>query len=113
MRQRYLISKEGTANNLIIREYCVIDKNLQHTKKMEPIQDDYALMYQEEYDDSAIRNAIPKGLDALIAALRTANLFPIEPNAVKIAESVMVIYGSSDARSMDLFFDDVELFAAG
>ena len=48
----------------------------------------------------------------MVDALRTPSLFPIRPYVVKIAESVMVLFDSSDNQSMELFFDDTDLVAA-
>jgi hypothetical protein len=48
-------------------------------------------------------------MGALVATLRTPNLFPIEPYAAKIAESVMALYDSADNGSAELFFDDSDL----
>ena len=43
MRQRYHISKEGTANDLIIREYAVIGKEKKRTLDSMPFEEDYVL----------------------------------------------------------------------
>jgi hypothetical protein len=48
-------------------------------------------------------------MNALVAILRTHNIFPIEPYATKIAESVMALYNSSEEGSVELFFDDADL----
>jgi hypothetical protein len=48
-------------------------------------------------------------MNALVAILRTDNIFPIEPYSTKIAESVMALYDSSEDGSVELFFDDVDL----
>jgi hypothetical protein len=104
MRQKYCISQVG--NDLIIKEYAIIDREMKNLKTSMLVDGDYVMMCQENYEGKAIKKAISNGMDALITILRTANMFPIQPYACKIAESVIAIY-SSDDRSADLFFDDL------
>jgi hypothetical protein len=111
MRQRYHISKEGTANDLVIREYAVLGKEKKRTPDTRPYEDDYVLIYQENYDGDAIKTAISKGKADLIATLRTDNLFPAGLTAIKIADSVIELYLFPEDRSVELSFDDFELFA--
>ena len=111
MRQRYHISKEGTANDLVIREYAVTGKEKKRTLDASPSEDDYVFIYQENYDGDAIVTAISKGKADLIAALRTDNLFPAGLMAVKIADLVIELYLFPEDRSVELSFDDFELFA--
>ncbi|MBC2712482.1 MAG: hypothetical protein HGJ94_16305 [Desulfosarcina sp.] len=44
--------------------------------------------------------------------MRTPNLFPIEPYATKIAESVIDLSKGDEDRCVELFFDDKELLVA-
>jgi hypothetical protein len=111
MRQRYRISKEGMANDLVIREYAVIGKEKKRKLDTTPSKNDYVFIYQENYNGEMIQNAISKGKDDLIATLRTANLFPSGITAVKIADSVIELYLFPEDRSVDLSFDDFDLFA--
>lgn len=110
MRQKYEISWQDEANELIIREYAIIDKDLRQTKNEMLHEDDYALLCQENYEGKAIETSIAKGIDAVISTLRTVNLFPIEPYAARIAESVMDLNRTGQDSSVELFFDDNELF---
>jgi hypothetical protein len=111
MRQRYQISKEGLANDLVIREYAVIGKEKKRSLDWKPSEDDYVLVYQENYSGDAIKTAISKGKPDLIATLRTANFFPGGATAVKIADSVIELYRFPEDRSVELSLDDFELFA--
>lgn len=111
MRQRYQISKEGLANDLVIREYAVTGKEKKRTLGWIPSEDDYVFVYQENYGGDAIKTAISKGKANLIATLRTANLFPDWKTAVRIADSVIELYLFPENRSVELSFDDFELFA--
>ncbi|RJQ83316.1 MAG: hypothetical protein C4519_07085 [Desulfobacteraceae bacterium] len=110
MRQRYFISKEGIANDLVIREYAATGKD---TRKMQGVmpEDDFTLLCQENYKGELIQVSISTGIDGLIATLRTENLFPVGLFAAKIAESVITLYSSSEDGSTELSFDDMELFA--
>ena len=110
MRQRYIISKEGIANDLIIREYAVIGKDPSQTYGTIPLKDEYAFLYQENYKGEDIDPSISRGTDDLIAMIRTDNMFPIGLLANKIAESVVELYRSSEDGSTELLFDDAELF---
>jgi len=109
MRQKYVISLDGVKNKLKIREYAIIDKNLKKVASSMLQQESFSFLCEETYESGTIVNSIAKGLNALIAILRTHNIFPIEPYATKIAESVMVLYNSSEKGSIELFFDDVDL----
>ena len=111
MRQRYHISKEGTANDLVIREFAVIGKEKKRTPESRPSDDDFVFIYQENYDGDAIVTAISKGKADLIAALRTDNMFPAGLVAVKIADSVIELYLFSEDCSVELSFDDFDQLA--
>ena len=111
MRQRYNISKEGIANDLVIREYAVIGKEKKHSSISDHFENDYVFIYQEKYNGDTIKNSISKGRANLIATLRTNNLFPTGLMAVEIADSVIELYLFSEDRSVELSFDDFEQLA--
>ena len=112
MRQKYVISRDGDKNKLKIREYAVIDKNLRKVATSMLQKTSFSFLCEETYESDMIVSSISKGMNALIAILRTHNIFPIEPYANKIAESVMALYNSSEDGSVELFFDDADLLAA-
>lgn len=99
MKQKYTIVRDDKNNQLIIREFAELDKQI------------LSLMCEETYDSKMIRAAIKQGSSHLIAALRTNNLYPPGIYAAKIAESVRALYATKDQESVDLFFDDLELLA--
>jgi len=70
----------------------------------------FSFLGEEKYDGSDIMRSIDRGPQALVETLRTSNMFPIGPYAVKIAESVTELYGSGGDSSVELFFDDIDLF---
>jgi hypothetical protein len=69
------------------------------------------LLGEETYESEIVVSSISKGMNALLSILRTHNIFPIEPNATKIAESVMALYDSSEDGSVELVFDDLDLLS--
>jgi hypothetical protein len=109
MRQKYIISRDGPNNKLIIREYAIIEtkvkKPITHSLKMAK----FTFLCQETYDSKLIIGSIFNGPKALIGILRTHNLYPIEPYAAIIADAVMALYNSSENGPVELFFDDLEL----
>jgi hypothetical protein len=109
MRQKYVISRNGAKDKLKIREYAIIDKNLNKVASSMLQKDDFSLLCEEIYESEIIVSSISKGMNALVSILRTDNIFPIEPYITKIAGSVMALYNSSENESMELFFDDVDL----
>ena len=109
MRQKYVISRDGDKNNLKIREYAIIGKNLKKVASSMIQKGNFSFLYEETYESEIIVKSISKGMSNLVAILRTHNLFPIEPYAAKIAESVMALYNSSEDSSVELFFDDLDL----
>jgi len=109
MRQKYVISRDGVKNRLKIREYAIIDKNLKKVASSMLQKGNFAFLCEETYESEIIVSSISKGMNALVAILRTDNIFPIEPYATKIAGSVMTLYNSSKDSSVELFFDDADL----
>lgn len=109
MRQKYVISRDGNSNELKIREYAVVEKNLKKVATPMLQKGSFSFLCEETYEDEMIKKSISKGMNGLVAALRTHNIFPIEPYATQIAESVTALYHSSEAGSVELLFDDVDL----
>jgi hypothetical protein len=111
MRQKYMISRDGAKNRLKIREYAVVDKDLKKVASSMLQKASFSFLCEETYESEIIVSSISKGMSALITILRTHNIFPIEPYAVQIAESVMALYDSPEDGSVELFFDDADLVA--
>ena len=98
MKQKYLILKDDKENKLIIREYAELDKEI------------LSLLCEEIYDNESIETAIEKGKETLISTLRTKALFPISKYAEKIAEAVINMYEQENDQSVELFFNDLDIF---
>ena len=110
MRQKYSVSRDGVKNKLNIREYAIIQKVIKSSTPSITGKETFSFLGGETYDSATIVSSIHEGLDNLVSTLRTHNLFPIAPHAIKIAELVIELYDTEEDRSVDLFFDDVDLF---
>lgn len=97
MKQKYLISKDNKNKTLTIQEFAELDKEI------------FSLLCEETYPDAHVQAAIEQGNLALIAALRTPNMFPIGRYATRIAEEVIDLYQSKEADAKELFFDDIDI----
>jgi hypothetical protein len=109
MRQKYVVSRDGPDDRLTIKEYAITE-----TKVKKPVpsirpKGRFTFLCEETYESKIIVSSISNGTKALIAILRTQNLYPIEPYAAKIAETVITLYNSSESGPVELFFDDVDL----
>jgi hypothetical protein len=111
MRQKYVISRNGAQNELKIREYAIISKDLNKVASSMLQKRNFSLLCEETYESELIVSSISKGMDTLVETLRTTNIFPIEPYVTKIAESVMTLYNSSENGPVELFFNDANLLS--
>ena len=109
MRQKYVISRNGFNNKLKIREYAILDIRLKKVASSMLQKESFSFLCEETYESEIIVSSISKGMNTLVAILRTNNIFPIEPYATKIAESVMELFNSSEDGSIELFYDDLDL----
>ena len=110
MKQRYFISRDEETSELTIEEYAVIAGNLKRLEIGALAKDDFTLLCTESYEGKIIKKAISQGKEALVAALRTDNLYPISIYADLIADTVIELYGKNDSMSKELLFDDLDLF---
>ena len=112
MRQKYVISLDNARKKLKISEYAVIDKNFRQVASSMLKKGSFSFLCEETYESKIIESSISEGLNAMVATIRTHNIFPIEPYAAKIAEAIMDLYKRSGGDSVELFFDDVEMVIA-
>ena len=110
MKQRYLISRDEKTSELTIEEYAVIAGNVKRHEISALAKNDFTLLCIESYEGKMIKKAISQGKEALVAALRTDNLYPISIYADVIADSVIEIYETNNSLSKELLFDDRDLF---
>jgi hypothetical protein len=97
MKQKYLILKNDEKTKLIIREFAELDKEI------------FTFLCEETFEDESVTSAIAIGENALIATLRTKNLFPIGIYAKELASAVTKMYESGNDQSVELIFDDHDL----
>ncbi len=110
MKQKYTISREKKEKRLSIKEYAILEKIPRNPVVPMSGEDLFSFIGEETYDSSTIVDSMGKGIDTLVATLRTESMFPIWSNAIKIAESVIDLYDFDDSGTVDLFFDDIEQF---
>jgi len=109
MRQKYMISRNINRKRLIISEYAVIERDPKKVLISMLEKSQFSFLCEETYDSEVIIKSIIRGIQFLVASLRTHNLFPIAPYATKIAESVIALYSVPEDGSVELFFDDRDL----
>jgi len=98
MKQKYIIHKDAENSRLIIKEYAELDKEM------------LSLLCEESYEDAWVKSAIQNGTDSLIGVLRTRNMYPPSAFVSKIASAVVALYDAGNEQSIEIMFDDKELF---
>ncbi len=109
MRHKFMISRDDGNHRLTISEYAVTDIDLKKVPSEMLQESSFTRLCEETYEKDRIVRSIARGMNDLIANLRTDNIFPIEPHAVKIAESVAALLDSDDDGAVELLFEDTEL----
>lgn len=99
MKQKFTIQKNDTAQQLIIRESAELDKDIM------------SLLCEVTFQADAIKSAMATGREALIAALRTRNMYPPRTYAEMIADAVQNLYQSEDSDTAELIFNDLDLLS--
>jgi hypothetical protein len=97
MKQKYVILKNNETNELVIKEYAELDKEI------------FSLLCEHTYDQKEIKPAIEEGKEILISALRRDNMYPIGIFAEKMAEAVMDLFASQEDQSVELLFNDIDM----
>lgn len=112
MRQKYRICLSQKKKTLNIKEFAVLDKDTKNVDSSMLRDDHFDLICEQDYDGEDIARAAGAGCDEMVEMLRTPNLYPIEPYATKIAESVIGLSKGDEDTCVELFFDDSELLVA-
>ncbi|MDI6687873.1 MAG: hypothetical protein QME06_06585 [Desulfobacterales bacterium] len=99
MKQKYLILRNDEKNELIIKEFLEINKEI------------FSLVCEETYNNNDIESAVAKGEKHLVSVLRTDNIYPVGLYADKLAESIIRMYGTGHKEPIKLFFDDAISFS--
>ena len=97
MKQKFQIQKNDHNQQLIIKESAELDKDVM------------SLLCEVTFEADVIKRAMENGREALIAALRTRNMYPPRTYAEMIADTVQNLYQSSDSDAAELVFDDLDM----
>ncbi len=97
MNHKYLIEKIPGKKELILKEFAELEK------------ENFTLLNEETYPEEKIADAVTKGKDAMIAALRTSNMYPPDFFINKIIESVLTMFGPNPVSSCEVIIDDIDL----
>ncbi len=98
MKQKYSIHKDTEKQQLVIKEYGELNKEI------------LSLLCEEAYPEDVIKAAIDKGKETLINTLRTRNMYPPGVFANSIADLVVTLYGSEGEQSTEILLDDKAFF---
>jgi hypothetical protein len=99
MKQKYLILNDKENQQFKIQEFAELNK------------EELSLLCEEAYAYQTLKAALSGGKDALVAALRTNNLYPPGIYAAQIADAVAALLASKDQDQVELFFDDLNLLS--
>ncbi|MCF8067661.1 MAG: hypothetical protein K9L30_03635 [Desulfobacterales bacterium] len=96
MKQKFVISKTDKATELTIREMSELYK------------DTFTEVFEATYDLEEIKRAAKESQEALIAALRTQSLYPINDYMMRIANGVTEVLRAKDAHKSEIIVNDAE-----
>lgn len=97
MKQKFTLIKNDEQNNLVIKEYAELDKDI------------LSLLCEETYNADKVIDAISNDKEALITVLRTKNMYPPSAYMDQIAEAVISLYETDGAATKDLLLNDMDL----
>jgi hypothetical protein len=98
MKQKYVIERSDSGDDIVVKEYAELDKET------------LSLLCQESYSAADLTVAQQRGKTALIEAIRTNNMYPPGFYADQIADAIVGLMSSDASPSTELFFDDKALF---
>lgn len=101
MKQKYTILRNRETNELVIKEYAELDKDI------------LSLVCEQRFDGETVQSGIEKGKDFLISVLRTRNMYPPGLYVAEIAKAVTQIFKSAEKDSADLHFDELAFLSRG
>jgi hypothetical protein len=98
MKQKYSIFKDNKTGTVTIKEFAELEKGL------------FSLIFEETFDNKILQAAIEEGKDALIAVIRTPDLYPIAEYAEKIADTIIDQFQNTPTEApIELVFNDIQL----
>ena len=99
MRQKFVIQKNDQDRTLVVQEYAELDKDI------------LSFICEERHALSNIETAVGKGREAVIAALRTDNMYPPILYAQPIADVIIEKMGGAESGEQEVIFDDSSYIA--
>lgn len=97
MNHKYLIEKIPGKKEFVLKEFAELEK------------ENFTLLNEETCPEEKIADAAAKGKDAMIAALRTPNMYPPDFFINKIIDSVLTMLDQNPVSSCEVLIDDVDL----
>jgi hypothetical protein len=94
MKQKFIIQKNDDERQLIVQEYAELDKDI------------LSFICEERHDLTRIESALKGGREALIAELRTDNMYPPILYAQAIADVIIQKLTDEERREHEVVFDD-------
>lgn len=94
MRQKFIVRKNDDGQMLIVQEYAELDKDI------------LSFICEERYPLGQIQQAVKSGREAVIAQLRTDNMYPPILYAQAIADLVIAQFSQGEDDRQELVFDD-------
>jgi len=94
MRQKFVIRKNDEDRKLVVQEYAELDKDI------------LSFICEERHELATIETAADKGREALIAVLRTDNMYPPILYAQAIADVIIQNMGEKETSEREIVFDD-------
>ena len=94
MRQKFIVQKNDDQGMLIVQEYAELDKDI------------LSFICEERHPLEQIEHAVQGGREAVIAQLRTDNMYPPILYAQAIADLVMAQVEEGENDLQELVFDD-------
>ena len=95
MKQKFEIL--GRDDKLVIKEYAELDKETM------------SLLCEESYDRAAMAEAVSRGTDAVVAAIRTKNMYPPAVYAERIAQALVEMVASGSDEPAEVLINDLDL----
>ena len=99
MKKKYVISKNESKNEILIKEFAELDKDI------------LSMICEETFRLNHVRQEMLKGKHPLMSALRTQNMYPPGVYAEKIATAVVELINMENSQPVELFFDDMSLIS--
>ncbi len=96
MKQKYTIFRDDNNDILKISESAELHKDM------------FSFMIENTFPRNVMEVAVVQGEYAVMSAFRSANFFPSEEVAEKIAHAILSVYETDGTDSMDVYVSDLD-----